>query len=44
VTVSDELQARALFQQRYGNSPSSTARQIEQRVFGGNGHTTMAAR
>jgi SAM-dependent methyltransferase len=46
VTVRDELQARALFQQRYGNRPSLTARQIEQRVIGGdwgaNGFTTMA--
>ena len=29
MTVRDELQARALFQERYGNSPSPTARQIE---------------
>ena len=46
MTVRDELQARALFQQRYGNRPSLTARQIEQRVIGGdwgaNGFTTMA--
>jgi SAM-dependent methyltransferase len=46
VTVRDELQARALFKQRYGNSPSRTARQVEQRVIGGdwgaNGYTTMA--
>jgi 2-polyprenyl-3-methyl-5-hydroxy-6-metoxy-1,4-benzoquinol methylase len=46
VTVKDELQARALFQQRYGNRPSPTARRIEQRVIGGdwgaNGFTTMA--
>jgi SAM-dependent methyltransferase len=46
VTVSDEQQARALFQQRYGNRPSPTARRIEQRVIGGdwgaNGYTTMA--
>jgi 2-polyprenyl-3-methyl-5-hydroxy-6-metoxy-1,4-benzoquinol methylase len=46
VTVRDEQQARALFQQRYGNRPSPTARQIEQRVIGGdwgaNGFTTMA--
>jgi hypothetical protein len=46
MTVRDELQARALFQQRYGNRPSPTARQIEQRVIGGdwgaNGFTTMA--
>jgi 2-polyprenyl-3-methyl-5-hydroxy-6-metoxy-1,4-benzoquinol methylase len=46
MTVRDEQQARALFQQRYGNRPSPTARQIEQRVIGGdwgaNGFTTMA--
>jgi 2-polyprenyl-3-methyl-5-hydroxy-6-metoxy-1,4-benzoquinol methylase len=46
VTVPDELQARALFQVRYGNRPSRTARRIEQRVIGGdwgaNGFTTMA--
>lgn len=46
MTPRDELQARALFQERYGNRPSWTARQIEQRVIGGdwgaNGFTTMA--
>jgi 2-polyprenyl-3-methyl-5-hydroxy-6-metoxy-1,4-benzoquinol methylase len=46
VTVRDEQQARALFQQRYGNSPTPTALRIEQRVIGGdwgaNGYTTMA--
>jgi hypothetical protein len=46
VTVRDELQARALFKERYGNRPSRTARQVEQRVIGGdwgaNGYTTMA--
>jgi SAM-dependent methyltransferase len=46
VTVSDEAQARALFQERYRNAPSLLARQIEQRVIGGdwgaNGFTTMA--
>jgi SAM-dependent methyltransferase len=46
VTVSDETQARALFQERYRNTPSLLARQIEQRVIGGdwgaNGFTTMA--
>jgi SAM-dependent methyltransferase len=46
VTVKDELQARALFQQRYGNRPSPLVRRIEQRVIGGdwgaNGYTTMA--
>jgi SAM-dependent methyltransferase len=46
VTVRDELQALALFQQRYGSRPSPTARRIERRVIGGdwgaNGFTTMA--
>ena len=46
MTVRDELQARALFQQRYGNRPSRTARRIGLRVIGGdwgaNGFTTMA--
>ena len=46
MTVKDELQARALFQERYGNRPSPAACQIEQRVIGGdwgaNGFTTMA--
>jgi SAM-dependent methyltransferase len=46
MTPRDELQALALFQQRYGNRPSPTARRIEQRVIGGdwgaNGFTTMA--
>lgn len=46
MTVRDELQARALFRQRYGNTPSLVACQIEQRVIGGdwgaNGYTTMA--
>ena len=32
MTVRDELQARALFQQRYGNRPSRTARRIGLRV------------
>jgi SAM-dependent methyltransferase len=45
VTVSDEAQARALFQERYRNTPSLLTRQIEQRVIGGdwgaNGFTTM---
>jgi SAM-dependent methyltransferase len=45
VTVSDEAQARALFQERYRNTPSLLACQIEQRVIGGdwgaNGFTTM---
>ena len=42
----DEAQARALFQERYRHTPSLLARQIEQRVIGGdwgaNGFTTMA--
>jgi methyltransferase family protein len=46
VTVRDEQQARALFQERYRNTPSLLARRIEQRVIGGdwgaNGFTTMA--
>ena len=46
MTVSDEVQARALFQERYRNTPSLLTRQIEQRVIGGdwgaNGFTTMA--
>jgi ubiquinone/menaquinone biosynthesis C-methylase UbiE len=45
VTVKDELQARALFDQRYGAALPPIARQIEQRVIGGdwgaNGYTTM---
>jgi hypothetical protein len=45
VTVRDEAQARALFQERYRNTPSLLTRQIEQRVIGGdwgaNGFTTM---
>ena len=44
MTVSDEAQARALFQERYRNTPSRLASQIEQRVIGGdwgaNGYTT----
>jgi 2-polyprenyl-3-methyl-5-hydroxy-6-metoxy-1,4-benzoquinol methylase len=46
VTVRDEAQARALFQERYRDTPSLLAGQIEQRVIGGdwgaNGFTTMA--
>jgi 2-polyprenyl-3-methyl-5-hydroxy-6-metoxy-1,4-benzoquinol methylase len=46
VTVRDEAQAQALFQERYRNTPSLLAGQIEQRVIGGdwgaNGFTTMA--
>src|SRR4029453_16190737 len=35
VTVRDEAQAQALFQERYRNTPSPLAGQIEQRVIGG---------
>jgi SAM-dependent methyltransferase len=45
VTGRDEAQARALFQERYRNTPSLLVRQIEQRVigvWGANGFTTMA--
>jgi hypothetical protein len=46
MAVRDELQARAHFQERYGNTPSPTASRVEQRVIGGdwgaNGYTTMA--
>jgi 2-polyprenyl-3-methyl-5-hydroxy-6-metoxy-1,4-benzoquinol methylase len=46
VAVSDEAQARALFQERYGNCTSPTTCEIERRVIGGdwgaNGFTTMA--
>ena len=45
MTVKDELQARALFDQRYGAALPPIACQIEQRVIGGdwgaNGYTTM---
>jgi cyclopropane fatty-acyl-phospholipid synthase-like methyltransferase len=46
VTVNDELQARALFDERYRIALPPVARQMERRVIGGdwgaNGHTTMA--
>lgn len=46
MTVRDEAQARALFEERYRNTPSLLAHQIERRVIGGdwgaNGYTTMA--
>ena len=46
MTVKDELQARALFEERYGIALPPVARQIERRVIGGdwgaNGYTTMA--
>jgi hypothetical protein len=45
VTVNDELQARALFDARYGIALPPVARRIERRVIGGdwgaNGYTTM---
>jgi SAM-dependent methyltransferase len=46
MTVRDELQARAQFEQRYGVAAAPVALQIERRVIGGdwgaNGYTTMA--
>ena len=46
MTVKDGLQARALFDERYGIALPPVARQIERRVIGGdwgaNGYTTMA--
>jgi 2-polyprenyl-3-methyl-5-hydroxy-6-metoxy-1,4-benzoquinol methylase len=46
MTGRDELQARALFKQRYGVTATAVAREIERRVIGGdwgaNGYTTMA--
>jgi SAM-dependent methyltransferase len=46
MTVKDELQAHALFQQRYGTAAAPVAREIERRVIGGdwgaNGYTTLA--
>jgi SAM-dependent methyltransferase len=46
VRARDEAQARALFQERYRNTPSLLTRQIEQRVigsdWGANRYTTMA--
>jgi SAM-dependent methyltransferase len=46
MTVRDELQARALFTQRYGVAATAVAREVERRVIGGdwgaNGYTTMA--
>jgi 2-polyprenyl-3-methyl-5-hydroxy-6-metoxy-1,4-benzoquinol methylase len=46
MTVKDELQARVLFEQRYGIAAAGVAREIERRVIGGdwgaNGYTTMA--
>jgi SAM-dependent methyltransferase len=46
MTVRDELQARALFDERYGIALPPLARQLERRVIGGdwgaNGYTTIA--
>ena len=46
MTVTDELQARALFEQRYGIAAAPLLREIERRVIGGdwgaNGYTTKA--
>jgi hypothetical protein len=36
MTVRDELQARALYQQRYGTTAAPLLREIERRVIGGN--------
>jgi 2-polyprenyl-3-methyl-5-hydroxy-6-metoxy-1,4-benzoquinol methylase len=46
VTIKDELEARALFEQRYGITAAPLLGEIERRVIGGNwganGYTTMA--
>jgi 2-polyprenyl-3-methyl-5-hydroxy-6-metoxy-1,4-benzoquinol methylase len=46
MTVRDELQARVLFEQRYGVATAPVTLEIERRVIGGdwgaNGYTTMA--
>jgi 2-polyprenyl-3-methyl-5-hydroxy-6-metoxy-1,4-benzoquinol methylase len=46
MTVKDELEARALFEQRYGIAAAPLLGEIERRVIGGdwgaNGYTTMA--
>jgi 2-polyprenyl-3-methyl-5-hydroxy-6-metoxy-1,4-benzoquinol methylase len=46
MTVTDELQARARFEQRYGIAAAPVAREIERRVIGGdwgaNGYTSIA--
>jgi predicted O-methyltransferase YrrM len=46
MTVRDELQARAQFEQRYGVAAAPVAVQVERRVIGGdwgaNGYTTIA--
>jgi hypothetical protein len=44
VTVNDELQARAMFDERYGIALSPVARQIERRVIGGDRGAAAAAR
>jgi len=46
MTIRDELEARALFEQRYGIAAVPLLREIERRVIGGdwgaNGYTAMA--
>ena len=46
MTITDELQARALFEQRYGIAAAPLLREIERRVIGGdwgaNSYTTIA--
>ncbi|MQA88587.1 MAG: methyltransferase domain-containing protein [Streptosporangiales bacterium] len=46
MSVRDELQARARFEERYGVAVSPVASEVERRVIGGdwgaNGYTTMA--
>jgi ubiquinone/menaquinone biosynthesis C-methylase UbiE len=46
VAVRDEVQARALFDERYGAAQAPVVREVERRVIGGdwgaNGYTTMA--
>jgi SAM-dependent methyltransferase len=46
MTIRDELEARALFEQRYGIAAAPLLREIERRVIGGdwgaNGYTAMA--
>jgi 2-polyprenyl-3-methyl-5-hydroxy-6-metoxy-1,4-benzoquinol methylase len=46
MTITDELQARALFEQRYSVAAAPAAVEIERRVIGGdwgaNGYTTIA--
>jgi hypothetical protein len=46
MTIKDELEARALFEQRYGITAAPLLGEIERRVIGGdwgaNGYTTIA--